>query len=168
MRLVLLVAACALLSADDTPAGQERALRFHHTQTGAQLEIVYLRDGRYLEPALTEIEVFLADFRTGDSHPIDPALLDLIFEIRETLGGHGTFEVISAYRSPATNEMLRDKSSGVARNSPHLLGKAIDLRRTGVELARLRDAAIEMQRGGVGYYPDSGFVHIDTGRVRRW
>jgi uncharacterized protein YcbK (DUF882 family) len=95
-------------------------------------------------------------------------LLDLIFEIRETLGGHGTFEVISAYRSPATNEMLRDKSSGVARNSQHLLGKAIDLRLTGVELARLRDAAIEMQRGGVGYYPDSGFVHIDTGRVRRW
>lgn len=168
MRLVLLAATWALLSAAGIPGGDERALRFHHTHTGRQLELVYARDGQYLQPALAEIQDFLADFRTGDSHPIDPALLDFIFEIRETLGGNGTFEVISAYRSPGTNEMLRDKTSGVARDSQHLVGKAIDLRLSGVDLARLRDTAVAMRRGGVGYYPDSGFVHIDTGRVRRW
>jgi len=118
--------------------------------------------------ALKEINVFLSDFRTGDVAEIDPQLLDLIYDIRAELGGDGTFEVISAYRSPATNEMLRQRSGGVARNSQHVLGKAIDVRLTNIELTKLRDKAISMQRGGVGYYAKSHFVHIDTGRVRRW
>jgi len=91
-----------------------------------------------------------------------------MYDIRATLGGDGTYEVISAYRSPATNDMLRRRSGGVARNSQHLLGKAIDVRLTDVELSQLRDTALTMQRGGVGYYASSDFVHIDTGRVRRW
>ena len=111
---------------------------------------------------------FLSDFRTGDTTTIDPELLDLIYEVRESLGSNAAFEVISAYRSPRTNEMLRSNSSGVARNSQHLLGKAIDVRLRGVPTRTLRDAAIDLQRGGVGYYEQSDFVHMDTGRVRRW
>jgi uncharacterized protein YcbK (DUF882 family) len=99
---------------------------------------------------------------------MDPKLLDFIYNIRESLASSGTFEVISAYRSPKTNEMLRDRSGGVARNSQHLLGKAIDLRLDDVDLPKLYDVALAMQRGGVGYYEKSNFVHVDTGRVRRW
>ncbi len=155
------------------PAGRaietiDRRLSFYHTHTEKELDVTYARDGRRIESALTEVNEFLADFRTGDVTTIDPDLLDLLFDIRESLGSDGVYEVISAYRSPATNEMLRSRSSGVARNSQHLLGTAIDVRLAGVELTRLRDTAIAMQRGGVGYYEVSDFVHIDTGRVRRW
>lgn len=118
--------------------------------------------------ALKEINRFLSDFRTGDIAEIDPDLLDLIYDIREELHSQGVYEVISAYRSPKTNEMLRSRSDGVATNSQHLLGKAIDVRLTDVKLHDLRDKAIAVQRGGVGYYASSNFVHIDTGRVRRW
>jgi uncharacterized protein YcbK (DUF882 family) len=115
-----------------------------------------------------QINAFLSDFRTGDVEVFDPELLDLIHDVRESLNSSGTFEIISAYRSPKTNEMLRSQSSGVARNSQHVLGKAIDVRLRGIETSRLRDTAIELQRGGVGYYAQSNFVHLDTGRVRRW
>ncbi len=155
------------------PAGRaietgERRLWFYHTHTGKQLDVIYALDGRYIDSALTEVNEFLSDFRSGDIKTIDPDLLDLLYDIRESLGNEGMYEVISAYRSPKTNEMLRSHSSGVARNSQHLLGKAIDVRLEGVDLASLRDAAIAMQRGGVGYYEASNFVHVDTGRVRRW
>ena len=95
-------------------------------------------------------------------------MLDFLYDLQRTLNSSGTFEVISAYRSPQTNEILRSRSKGVARRSQHLLGKAIDVRLDDVALKKLRDTAIEMQRGGVGYYPQSNFVHLDTGRVRRW
>ena len=117
---------------------------------------------------MIEVNEFLADFRTGDVTTIDPDLLDLLYDIRESLGGEGIYEVISAYRSPKTNEMLRNSGSDVARNSQHLLGKAIDVRLEGAALTSLRDTAIAMQRGGVGYYGASNFVHVDTGRVRSW
>jgi uncharacterized protein YcbK (DUF882 family) len=124
--------------------------------------------GAYLDSALLEINEFLADFRTGDAIEMDPELLDLIYDVRESLGSDAAFEVISAYRSPKTNEMLRERSGGVARKSQHLLGKAIDVRLRGVPTIELRDAALALQSGGVGYYEKSDFVHIDTGRVRRW
>ena len=164
------LAVCIALPLGGTTASltDERSLQFFHTHTLKRLDIVYKRDGQFLPEALREINVFLADFRTGDVIEIDPALLDLIYDLREDLDSTGTYEVISAYRSPATNDMLRNRSGGVARNSQHLLGKAIDVRLTDVELTRLRDTAIAMQRGGVGYYAGSDFVHIDTGRVRRW
>jgi uncharacterized protein YcbK (DUF882 family) len=146
----------------------ERQLSFYHTHTARRIDVVYARGGEYIDSALDEIEHFLSDFRTGDSRTIDPELLDLIYEVRESLGSNGTFEVISAYRSPKTNEMLRSRSNGVAQNSQHTIGKAIDVRLQGVDLGRLRDAALDMQRGGVGYYEESNFVHLDTGRVRRW
>ena len=146
----------------------QRQLSFYHTHTQRNLLVTYAIGGEYVESALAEINVFLADFRNGEELIIDPALLDLIYDVRESLGGSGAFEVISAYRSPETNAMLRSKSSGVAKNSQHLLGNAIDVRLRGVSTVVLRDAAVSLQRGGVGYYQSSDFVHIDTGRVRRW
>jgi len=148
----------------------ERQLSFYHTHTGKRLDIVYSRDGAYVPSALDEINRFLFDFRTGDAAEMDPELLDLIYDVREALSSKGTYQVVSAYRSPKTNEMLRGKSqkSGVAKKSQHLLGKAIDVRLEGVKTTRLRDQALAMKRGGVGFYESSDFVHMDTGRVRRW
>lgn len=162
------VAALLLLCPEPAVSFDERRLTFYHTHTARNLDVVYARGGEYIDSALDDIERFLSDFRTGDVRTIDPALLDLIYEIRESLGSNGTFEVISAYRSPQTNEMLRDRSSGVAKNSQHTIGKAIDIRLRGIQTAKLRDAAIARKGGGVGYYQASNFVHVDTGRVRRW
>jgi uncharacterized protein YcbK (DUF882 family) len=146
----------------------ERSLSFYHTHTQKTLEVTYSAGGEYVESALAEINDFLADFRTGDTIVIDPGLLDLIYDVRTSLGSNGTFEVISAYRSPETNKMLRGLGRGVAKKSQHLLGKAIDVRLRNVKSSVLRDAAIKINRGGVGYYEKSDFVHLDTGRVRRW
>jgi uncharacterized protein YcbK (DUF882 family) len=149
-------------------AVDERQLAFFHTHTGKRLDVVYKRNGEFVPEALSVINTFLSDFRTGEVADMDPHLLDLIYDLREATGSESTYEVISAYRSPATNDMLRQRSGGVAKNSQHLLGKAIDVRLSDVDLTELRDTAIAMQRGGVGYYASPNFVHIDTGRVRRW
>ena len=175
-KLRLLPIAFGLTLASAAPVSQgniateTRELSFYHTHTGRRLTVTYWEDGNYVVSALDEINVFLSDFRTGDLVEMDPELLDIIYDARESLGSSATYQVISAYRSPQTNEMLRNRSasSGVARTSQHLLGKAIDVRLEGVDSAQLRDAAISLQRGGVGYYQDSDFVHMDTGRVRRW
>jgi uncharacterized protein YcbK (DUF882 family) len=153
-----------------TLASEARELSFYHTHTGKRLNVVYWEDGRYVDTALEQINHFLSDFRTGDTAVMDRELLDLIYDVRDSLGGDGTYQIISAYRSPKTNEMLRNRSAstGVAKKSQHLLGKAIDVRLEGVPTAQLRDAALRLQRGGVGYYETSDFVHMDTGRVRRW
>ncbi len=157
-----------MLPLERAGAMHERRLAFYHTHTGKRLDVVYKRNGEFVPEALSVINTFLSDFRTGDVAEMDPHLLDLIYDLREALGSEGTYEVISAYRSPATNDMLRQRSGGVAKNSQHLLGKAIDVRLGDVDLTKLRDTAIAMQRGGVGYYASPNFVHIDTGRVRRW
>ncbi len=149
-------------------ATRQRDLAFYHTHTRMKLSIVYAADGEYIARALDRINDFLADFRTGGIKRIDPRLLDLIYDVRESLGSNGTYEVISAYRSPETNAMLRAKSSGVAKKSQHMLGNAIDVRLSDVKTLELRDAALAMKRGGVGYYEESDFVHIDIGRDRRW
>jgi len=145
-----------------------RTLSFYHTHTGERLEVTYAEGDAYIDEALAAVNRYLGDFRSGEEAAFDPALLDFLFDLRAQFGGTGTYQVISAYRSPATNEMLRGRSGGVARRSQHLLGKAIDMRLDGVDVLSLRDKALEMQRGGVGYYQQSNFVHIDTGRVRSW
>jgi uncharacterized protein YcbK (DUF882 family) len=156
-----------------TDAGQaagpaaERSLAFYHTHTDEQLSVTYFAEGSYVADSLLRIDHLLRDFRTGEIHSIDADLLDTLHILRQMCGG-GTFEVISAYRSPATNAMLQARTDGVAANSLHLQGRAIDVRLTGYDTARLRDAAIGLGRGGVGYYPVSDFVHLDTGRVRAW
>ena len=151
--------------ADETAI--ERSLAFHHTHTDEQLSVTYFADGHYVVDSLFRIDHLLRDFRTGEIYPIDADLLDTLHILRSACGG-GTFEVISAYRSAATNAMLQARGDGVATNSLHLQGRAIDVRLTGCDTARLREAAIALARGGVGYYPVSDFVHLDTGRVRVW
>jgi uncharacterized protein YcbK (DUF882 family) len=158
------------LSSQGMSVSDSRELSFYHTHTGKRLDVVYWEDGDYVDSGLASINRFLSDFRTGDRVEMDPELLDLIYDVRASLGSDATYQVISAYRSPKTNEMLRNRSasSGVAKKSQHVLGRAIDVRLEGVATPALRDAAIRLQRGGVGYYAKSDFVHMDTGRVRRW
>ena len=148
--------------------GNQRFLSFYHTHTQERLDIKYGWPGLYDPVALEEINHYLRDFRTGEVHPIDPSLLDVLCAIRDQFGGQGTFEVISGYRSPQTNENLRRSSSGVAKHSLHMEGKAIDIRLTGVLTKKVRQSAMNLQCGGVGFYAKSDFVHIDTGRVRFW
>ena len=145
-----------------------RVLRFDHLHTGEKLAIEYWKGGTYESDSLNAINHLMRDFRTGDVHPIDPPLLDLLHDLAETTGTRRPFEIISAYRSPSTNADLRAHSGGVASNSLHLKGMAIDVRLNDVPLRQLRRAALEARRGGVGYYPESNFVHVDTGRVRTW
>ena len=149
-------------------ADEPRELCFYHTHTSERLSIVYRTARGYVTDALAELTRFLADHRTGERATIDPGLFDILHGIQELTGGSGTWEIISGYRSPDTNAALRARSSGVAERSLHMVGKALDLRLSDVQLANLRDAAWSLQQGGVGYYPGSNFVHVHTGRVRRW
>lgn len=171
----LALAAPAVLVADrafaidpGAAATANRALTFHHTHTGERLAVEYFSRGTYVPDALVAINRHLRDFRTGEEHVIDPALLDLLHRLQLATGSERPFEVISGYRSPKTNQVLREKSNGVAASSLHMAGKAIDIRVADVKLAALRAAAIDLRAGGVGYYPESQFVHVDTGRVRMW
>jgi uncharacterized protein YcbK (DUF882 family) len=146
------------------------SLRFANAHTGETLTLTYAVGARYLTEALAEIRHFLRDFRNGAMHDIDPGLLDQLHLLATVTGTKAPYQVISGYRSPETNDMLRREGHGVAAHSLHLEGRAIDIRLADVSLADLRDAAFSLRAGGVGYYPstDSNFVHIDTGRVRRW
>jgi uncharacterized protein YcbK (DUF882 family) len=145
-----------------------RRVAFHNLHTGEALDAVYWEQGAYVRDALSEVNHVLRDFRTGDVHPIDPGLLDLLDALSIQVETRGPFHVISGYRSPRTNAMLHEHSSGVASGSLHMKGLAIDIRLADVELAHLHRAALELGRGGVGYYPSSDFIHVDVGPVRRW
>lgn len=147
---------------------QPRALAFDHTHTGERLSVTYAAGDHYFPDALQALNRFLRDFRTGETHPIDPRLLDQLHLLRQVTQTKAPFQVISAYRSPATNRMLRDHSQGVASHSLHLQGQAIDIRLADVPLGDLRDAALSLRAGGVGFYRGPDFVHLDTGHVRRW
>jgi uncharacterized protein YcbK (DUF882 family) len=165
----LLIVALAIVPVAATVSKtDERQLSFYHTHTSESLTVTYYRDGEYVPSALADLNHFLRDFRTDDAVNMDPAVFDILYDIQIASGSVGTYQIISAYRSPATNEMLRGNSNGVARNSQHLLGRAIDVRLTDLDTAELRDVALSLQRGGVGYYSKSDFVHVDTGRVRQW
>jgi uncharacterized protein YcbK (DUF882 family) len=148
--------------------GDARSLSFHHTHTGRDLVVTYYQDGEYLPGGMSAITAFLADWRNGRQQDIDPDLMDILWAIQLKSRHVSTWEVISAYRSPETNALLRSRSNGVAKNSQHIPGKAIDVRLRGMETNKLRDVALQLQLGGVGYYAKSDFVHVDTGRVRRW
>jgi uncharacterized protein YcbK (DUF882 family) len=143
-------------------------VRFVHTHTGETLTASYFDGSAYNIACLSEVNHLLRDFRTGESHPIDPALLDILYDLQSLADRDAPFEVISGYRSPATNAMLRRSSSGVAEHSQHLLGKAIDLRLSGYSTLKLSTRARALARGGVGFYPSSDFIHVDTGAVRFW
>jgi uncharacterized protein YcbK (DUF882 family) len=170
-RIIALIS-CVLfilfIPAGANSAKGTRTLKFYHTHTLETLEVTYYEDGRYLLEPMEQLRVFLADWRNGDQHHIDPKLMDILWEIQRVTGNNDTYEVISAYRSMETNRYLRSKSKGVAQNSQHVLGKAIDVRLRGLDTRKLRDTALELKLGGVGYYEKTDFVHVDTGRVRRW
>lgn len=149
--------------------GAPRSLDFLNTHTGETLlDLEYFTGAGYVPSALEEVNHCLRDWRTDEVHPIDPALLDYLHGLVQATGSRRPFEIISGYRSPATNAMLRSQSSKVSANSLHMQGRAIDIRLPDVPLDRLRRAALSLRKGGVGYYPSSNFVHVDTGRVRTW
>jgi uncharacterized protein YcbK (DUF882 family) len=166
--LTALACAIALLPVTAGNAALSKSLSFYHTHTQNRIEVTFFENGSYRPEALTQLRGFLGDWRNGEQHDIDPTLLEILWEIQSSTKNDGVFEVISAYRSPQTNLMLRKRSKAVAKKSQHILGKAIDVRLRGLDTAELRDRALAMRRGGVGYYEQSDFVHLDTGRVRRW
>lgn len=149
------------------PSGR-RKLSLHNLHTGERLTRTYWAEGEYLDGPLSDIDHLLRDHRTDDVHPIDPQLLDVLHRLQARIGSRKPFEIISGYRSPKTNAMLRGNSKGVAKKSLHMQGRAIDVRLPGHQLSKLRQAALSLQAGGVGYYPKSNFLHVDTGRVRHW
>ena len=166
--LALIALTLTLLQAPADASEKPRQLDFYHTHTKKNLSVVYHDGDNYIPAALEQINNFLSDFRNGAVHTIDPATLDILFKLRTHFGGTGTYEIISAYRSPETNAMLRARGRSVARKSLHMEGQAIDARLRGVDTVRLRDAALQLKLGGVGYYRESDFVHVDNGRVRTW
>lgn len=141
---------------------------FRNSHTGEGFSGAYRIGNKYLPEAFDRINVVLRDFRTGDVFPIDPRTMDILYMIQQKTGTRQPFEILSGYRSPKTNAMLQRSSTGVARNSLHLTGQAIDLRVQGYSTRKIKDAAASLRAGGVGYYPRSDFVHVDTGRVRHW
>ena len=145
-----------------------RSINLVHRETGDKLKVTYFENGRYIKDALHEINHILRDFHTNDSHPIDTALIDQLFELKHTLGVNKPIQVVSAYRAPETNAALRRISSGVAEHSYHIEGRAIDIRIEGLQAHTIKKAALSMAKGGVGYYPESNFVHLDTGDIRTW
>lgn len=145
-----------------------RRLSFEHLHTGETLAEAYWRDGAYDEAALARIDVILRDWRTGAVAHIDWSLLDQLWVLHQRLGSDAPYRIISGYRSPRTNAALAAKSNGVAKKSLHMQGRAVDVALSDRSVEQIGQKAEAMRFGGVGYYPKSGFVHLDTGRVRRW
>jgi uncharacterized protein YcbK (DUF882 family) len=149
-------------------AADTRRLFLHNLHTGDTIKTVYWADGRYVDGALAEARHALRDWRNGAQHDMDPRLFDVLHDLGARLEVDRPFQIISGYRSPESNAAMHAASSGVAKNSLHMQGMASDIRVEGVELAHIRKAALSLGRGGVGFYPVSDFVHVDTGRVRQW
>lgn len=147
---------------------QKKSISFYNTHTEESLETVYWSRGEYIPDAMEQINYILRDHYSGEISPIDPDLLDLLFALRTRVKTREPFHIISGYRSPQTNQQLWRRGHGVAKNSMHLYGKAADIRLPGYELSDLRKVAVALRCGGVGYYPGSDFVHVDTGRIRYW
>ena len=145
-----------------------RRLSFHHTHTGENLAVCYFDAGAYLAEGMHRVQHLFRDFRSGQAHEVDGALLDILHALQRLADRDGAYEIISAYRSPGTNAQLRRQSKGVATRSLHMEGRAIDVRLPGFSTRRLAELARGLQRGGVGLYTASDFIHVDTGRVRSW
>jgi len=148
---------------------QDHALLLYNTHTGERIDVVYRRGDAYAPDALAKLDFFLRDHRTGDVRHFDPRLYDILSDLTTSLGRPGgEIDIVCGYRTSSTNEFLRAHTTGVAKNSLHIQAKAIDLRMPGVATLKLREAALALARGGVGYYPHSDFIHLDIGRVRQW
>jgi len=158
----------ALATAPALPTDEVRRAFVHNLHTGETLNAVYWESGRYVPGALAEAMRVMRDWRNGQEHAMDPRLFDLLHAVQSRLEVNRPMQLISGYRSPATNRMLHAESGEVAAHSQHLIGKASDIRIEGVELANLHRAALSLKAGGVGFYPQSDFVHVDVGPVRQW
>jgi uncharacterized protein YcbK (DUF882 family) len=154
------------------PSSQERQdhrLLLYNTHTSERIDIVYRRGDQYIPSALAKLDYFLRDHRTNDIRHFDPRLYDILADLTASIGHpDGEIDIVCGYRTPSTNESLRAHTNGVAKNSLHIQAEAIDLRMPGIDTLKLRRAALALRRGGVGYYPHSDFIHVDTGRVRQW
>jgi uncharacterized protein YcbK (DUF882 family) len=148
--------------------GATRSLAMYNPHTGENVNLVYCENDQYVPGALREINFFFRDFRANLVKEIDPRLLDLLHTIHQASDDSKPFNLVSGYRSPQTNAMLAAQHEGVARHSMHIEGKAADINLPGRQLSILQRIALALRYGGVGYYPQSGFVHVDTGRIRRW
>jgi uncharacterized protein YcbK (DUF882 family) len=152
-----------------SPESEEHRLRLYNTHTGERIDIDYRRGDQYISSALAKLDYFLRDHRTNDVRHFDPRLYDILSDLTASIGHPGgEIDIVCGYRTPSTNESLRAHTTGVAKNSLHIQAEAIDLRMPGVDTLKLRQAALALRRGGVGYYPHSDFIHVDTGRVRQW
>jgi uncharacterized protein YcbK (DUF882 family) len=172
LLIALLIAAPLAQTSESTGSfPREYRLRFYHTHTNERLDIIYRRGENYLPEALAKLDQYLRDHRTGEVRHFDPHLFDLLHDLTASLNdAGGEIDVVCGYRTPWSNEFLRTRSAhtGVAVHSLHMQAEAIDIRLRGIPTAEVRDAALHLQRGGVGYYRSSDFVHVDVGRVRRW
>lgn len=146
----------------------ERKIQLRNLHTGEKIRATYWEDGKYIPETMRDMAHFLRDHRTGDKHRIDAGLMDILHDLQLRIGSRKEFHIISGYRSPKTNRMLSSRSGGVAKRSLHMRGRAIDIRLPGTDLSNLRKAALSMRAGGVGYYPQANFIHVDTGRFRTW
>ncbi|HYD19701.1 MAG TPA: DUF882 domain-containing protein [Patescibacteria group bacterium] len=158
----------SLASTGPTLKNAGREIQITNVHTGEKFRGEYWMGGRYLPDAFGEIKSVMRDHRSGEKFPIDPRLMDILYVLQHRLGNLNMIDVFSGYRSPTTNARLRSASHGVAQRSLHMSGQAIDIKLPGTQLKNLRAAAIKLNSGGVGYYPASNFVHVDTGRVRHW
>jgi len=170
LSLLVPMGACAqALDVSTQEAVQDHVLSLYNTHTGERLEIVFRRGEQYIPGALAKLDYFLRDHNTGDVRHFDPRLYDILADLTASVGRpNGEIDIVCGYRTPSTNESLRAHTTGVAKNSLHIQAEAIDLRMPGVDTLTLRRAALALRRGGVGYYPHSDFIHVDTGRVRQW
>jgi uncharacterized protein YcbK (DUF882 family) len=171
--LTLLIVPAVMASASptgpDAPANRQYRLRLLHTHTGEKLDVVYKEGDSYVPGALAELDHFLRDYRSGEVRHYDPRLFDLLYELLDAAGRPGAWiSVVCGYRNLHTNSYLRSHGHGVAKHSLHMQAMAIDIRLPGTSTAKLRDLAVALQEGGVGYYAGSDFIHVDVGRVRRW
>ena len=158
----------ASLSSGNYYTPSHKTLFLEHEHTGDKLKLTYFEQGRYVHGALEEINYLMRDYHTDDIHPIDTALLDQLFDLNEILGITKPMSIVSGYRSPFTNAQLRKNTPGVAEHSLHMQGRAIDIRIEGMSASTIKDAALSMAQGGVGFYPYNNFVHLDTGDIRAW
>jgi uncharacterized protein YcbK (DUF882 family) len=167
--IAVLLGSGARADIEKLPLFPSHSLRLFHTHTHERIDIVFRRGQEYIPEALNQLDHFLRDSRTGEVHHYDPRVFDLLSDLTAAAGHpEGELQVICGYRAPATNEYLRTHTSGVAKNSRHVLAEAIDIRLPGVKLAEFRQTALSLARGGVGFYPASDFIHVDVGPVRRW
>lgn len=160
--------ACPSSLASVVPLGPERRLRLHNLHTGERINEIFWADGAYLNDGIERINNLLRDHRCGQSTDMDKQLFNVLIQLQDKLGYKGEIDVISGYRSPQTNEMLRRQGRNVSKHSLHLTGKAMDIRLQGIGVDKIFKTAAQLQAGGVGQYPRSDFVHVDTGRVRYW